>query len=437
MSERQNGHYPSEASIIAENLGKQYRIGLKEGRHDTLMQSAIAFLGSPLANLRNLRNLSRFEEEDAEDIIWALRDVSFTINRGEVVGVIGRNGAGKSTLLKVLSRITTPTAGRVILNGRVTSLLEVGTGFHPELTGRENVYLNGTILGMTKSEVDRKFDEIVAFSEIEKFIDTPAKRYSSGMRVRLAFAVSAHLESEILLVDEVLAVGDAAFREKCLNKMDGVAKIGRTVILVSHNMQVIQRLCDRAFLIQQGHLVKSGPPGEVIEAYLQDYVADPLPEPRTFDDELRLNAIRITQDGYEVGEIVDNQKPATIHLAYDVLQPIRNLLLGFDVFSGDGAHLYRTFDILNDGFDLREPGAYESVYELPAGAFSSGTYYLDLLLSIHRRKWLTRNEIRLRMQFGGVREFDVRFPGLIGPVGQWEVKRGVPDSRPDVVTASI
>ncbi|HRO22772.1 MAG TPA: ABC transporter ATP-binding protein, partial [Promineifilum sp.] len=272
MNMSSNGQAAGKA-IIVEGVGKQYHIGLKEDRHDTLLKSAGAWLASPVRNLRQLRRLSARDDDEAEDVIWALRDVSFSVDRGEVVGIIGRNGAGKSTLLKILSRITPPAEGRVILNGRVSSLLEVGTGFHPELTGRENVYLNGTILGMRKTEVDRAFDEIVAFAEVEKFIDTPVKRYSSGMRMRLAFAVSAHLQSEILLVDEVLAVGDAAFQEKCLTKMEGVTQIGRTVLLVSHNMQVVQRLCRRALLLQKGRLVAEGAPATIVGRYLSDALA--------------------------------------------------------------------------------------------------------------------------------------------------------------------
>ena len=422
MTYRNNGR-PPQPAIVVERLGKQYHIGLKEGRHDTLLRSFGAALTSPVTNFRQLRRLSQVESGEAEDIIWALRDVSFTIDRGAVVGLIGRNGAGKSTLLKVLSRITPPSEGRVTLNGRVSSLLEVGTGFHPELTGRENVYLNGTILGMRKAEVDRKFDEIVAFAEVEKFIDTPVKRYSSGMRVRLAFAVSAHLESEILLVDEVLAVGDAAFQEKCLRTMDGVARGGRTVLLVSHNMQVIQRLCERALLIRGGRLVEDGPPAEVIDSYLQDYHREPLPEPMTFNGQLRLKDITFLQDGYTVSELADFGKPLQIRLRYDVLEPIRNLLLGFDIFSGDGTHLYRTYDMLAGGLDFRQPGAYESIYELPAGAFQAGAYFVEVVIGVHRHGWLTRGDIRLKLDFGGPRAVDVWFPGVIGPLGAWQIEQ--------------
>jgi len=260
----------SDIVIRVENLSKRYRIGLKEAMHDTLAGALADFVRRPVKNLRRLRRLTRFQGDgyDPEDIIWALKDMSFEVRRGEVVGIIGRNGAGKTTLLKVLSRITHPTSGRVEIRGRVSSLLEVGTGFHPELTGRDNIYLNGTILGMKKAEIDRKFDDIVEFSGVEKFIDTPVKRYSSGMRVRLAFSVAAHLEPEILLVDEVLAVGDAAFQKKCLGKMGDVAKEGRTVLFVSHNMGAIQKLCDRSILLSDGYLVLDSDTEQVVKEYL-------------------------------------------------------------------------------------------------------------------------------------------------------------------------
>jgi lipopolysaccharide transport system ATP-binding protein len=248
----------SELSIRAESLSKRYRIGLAQGRHDTLRDTLAA-------GLSRLRRPSGEARRAAE--IWALRDVSFEVRQGEVVGVIGRNGAGKSTLLKILSRITEPTAGRAHIHGRVGSLLEVGTGFHPELTGRENIFLNGAILGMRRHEIERKFDEIVDFAEIERFLDTPVKRYSSGMYVRLAFAVAAHLEPEILLVDEVLAVGDAAFQKKCLGKMGDVAREGRTVLFVSHNMAAVKNLCPRGLWFEEGQVLIDDTAEACIGAY--------------------------------------------------------------------------------------------------------------------------------------------------------------------------
>ncbi len=259
-----------EPVIQVQNLSKRYRIGLRERRAETLVAALSDAVRRPLQNLRNLRRLSHFRDNEKDDVIWALRDVSFNVGQGEVVGIIGRNGAGKSTLLKILTRITEPTSGQAVIHGRVGSLLEVGTGFHPDLTGRDNTYLNGTILGMTRKEIDRKFDEIVEFSGVEKFIDTPVKRYSSGMRVRLAFAVAAHLEPEVLLVDEVLAVGDAEFQEKCLGKMESVAEKGRTVLLVSHQMPAILHLCHNAILIDQGQVKLYGRANEVVQTYLSN-----------------------------------------------------------------------------------------------------------------------------------------------------------------------
>lgn len=259
-----------DIAIRVENLSKQYRIGTKEIQHDTLMSAAVAWVKAPLENFRQLRRLSSFKNGDESDVLWALRDVSFTVRQGEVIAIIGRNGAGKSTLLKILSRITPPSSGRIILNGRVASLLEVGTGFHPELTGRENIYLNGTILGMTKTEIEQRFDEIVDFSGVEKFIDTPVKRYSSGMKVRLAFSVAAHLEPEILLVDEVLAVGDAEFQRKSMGKMSEVARTGRTILFVSHSMPSVQSLCPNAILLEFGEIGYSGESERVIARYIND-----------------------------------------------------------------------------------------------------------------------------------------------------------------------
>ena len=250
--------------IRAENLGKQYQIGLRAETYQTFRQAISDLVTAPIRRFRRLAG-----RVDSNEKFWALEDVGFDVQPGEVVGVIGRNGAGKSTLLKILSRITEPTTGYARIRGRVASLLEVGTGFHPELTGRENVVLNGAILGMKKADIRRKFDEIVAFAEIDRFIDTPVKRYSSGMYVRLAFAVAAHLEPEVLIVDEVLAVGDAGFQQKCLGKMQGVARSGRTVLFVSHNMAAIANLCHRTLLLEHGRLKLDGQPSEAIAEYLK------------------------------------------------------------------------------------------------------------------------------------------------------------------------
>ena len=264
----------SNIAIRAENLGKLYHLGRAQVRHNTLRDALADGLRAPLNWLRRDGKSSR---ERLDQVIWALQQVSFDVKRGEAVGIIGRNGAGKSTLLKILSRITEPTEGHARVYGRVGSLLEVGTGFHPELTGRENIYLNGAILGMRRAEIARKFDEMVAFAEIERFLDTPVKRYSSGMYVRLAFAVAAHLEPEILVVDEVLAVGDLAFQKKCLGKMEDVAHGGRTVLFVSHNMNAVQRLCSSCMMLDRGQLVAYGNTPEVIVRYLSSSSGKVLP----------------------------------------------------------------------------------------------------------------------------------------------------------------
>jgi lipopolysaccharide transport system ATP-binding protein len=321
----------SDIAIKVDNLSKAYRIGLKEQRHETLFGAAAAFMKSPLSNFQNLRKLTRFEENDDGDVIWALQGVSFEIKQGEAVGIVGRNGAGKSTLLKILARITEPTSGRATVYGRVGSLLEVGTGFHPDLSGRENVYLNGTILGMKKREVDAKFDEIVDFSGVEKFIDTPVKRYSSGMRIRLAFSVAAHLEPEILIIDEVLAVGDAEFQRKCLGKMGAVAQAGRTVLFVSHNMQAIRTLCRSGILLEGGKMTFAGECGECVSAYesvaLDETQSDWQRDDKDGTPPLSFEAVSCKVLGRQPGlrlkvdvTLKSNQTHAPAFLAIDILE---------------------------------------------------------------------------------------------------------------------
>jgi lipopolysaccharide transport system ATP-binding protein len=300
------------AAIRAEGLSKQYRLSVSRRGHDTLRD----LISDGMRSL-----VSRNGAQGGMETIWALRDVSFEIPEGQIVGVIGRNGAGKSTLLKILSRITEPTEGRAVIRGRVGSLLEVGTGFHPELTGRENVYLNGAILGMRKREIDRKFDEIVGFAEVDRFLDTPVKRYSSGMQVRLAFAVAAHLEPDILLVDEVLAVGDVAFQRKCMGKMTSVAQEGRTILFVSHNMAAIQNLCHRGIIVQGGAMAFDGPAAAAVSHYLED-VTRPSESPfrdnphRRGDGSFRFTAARVLNaEGKESGHLVAGE-PAVFELNY-------------------------------------------------------------------------------------------------------------------------
>ncbi len=265
----------SNIAIKVENLGKKYVINHEKGNgNDNFREVIIGNIKKIISSLNPLSKASKSDDRSTTEEFWALDDVNFTINKGDKVGIIGRNGAGKSTLLKVLSRITEPTTGKIHINGRIASLLEVGTGFHPELTGRENIYLNGAILGMSRKEIKEKFDEIVAFAEVDKFLDTPVKRYSSGMYVRLAFSVAAHLEPEILVVDEVLAVGDAAFQKKCLGKMGEVSKEGRTILFVSHNIEAVRTLCNKGILLNQGKQIIVGDIGEVVSNYLNNSALD-------------------------------------------------------------------------------------------------------------------------------------------------------------------
>jgi lipopolysaccharide transport system ATP-binding protein len=373
-----------------------------------------------LRNYRTLRKLRSFEDS-SEDIIWALKGVSIEIREGEVLGLIGRNGAGKSTLLKIMSKITPPTSGQIRIRGRLSSLLEVGTGFHPELTGRENVYLNGTVLGMNKREVDNKFDEIVDYSGVERFIDTPVKRYSSGMKVRLAFAVAAHLEPEILLIDEVLAVGDAEFQRKCLGKMSEVAQSGRTVVFVSHNMQAVQRLCARACLLDDGVVVSEGRPTDVVKAYLAQTTSARHATNLNLGSLLTIHDLHVEQ-GCSAAERVDSAKPAAVRIAYSLREPTENLLLGFDLATSEGLHLFRTYDMQAVGLGKRSPGSYESVCLVPAGVLPPGVYYIELLVGVHRQGWLTKGDVRIRIDVGGLRTSDVDFPGIILPPTEWHIE---------------
>lgn len=330
-----------DVAIRAVDVSKRYRIGMRDEKEDTLVGLLARVVRTPLSNYRRLRGLSHFgSDERSDDVVWAVEDVSFELARGEALGIIGRNGAGKSTLLKILSRITEPTSGWVELRGRVSSLLEVGTGFHNELTGQENVFLNGAILGMRRDEIRRKFDEIVAFSGVERFIDTPIKRYSTGMKVRLAFAVAAHLEAEILIVDEVLAVGDAEFQKKCLGKMTEVSRKGRTVIFVSHNLSAIQALCDRAILLDAGRVVAQGTVSEVVQDYLHrvhgrnDGVSLLDRTDRTGSGDVKASSFRILDSrGGEVG-FLQSGEDYSFEVGYvnRTGEPFRDVVMSVDVY---------------------------------------------------------------------------------------------------------
>lgn len=324
--------------IRVEGLGKQYRIGARERGYKTIREALVDAVISPF---RRLNGNPRSDAGNVESLIWVLKDVSFEVQPGEVLGIIGRNGAGKSTLLKILSRITEPTEGRVEIRGRVASLLEVGTGFHGELTGRENVYLNGAIVGMRKTEIDRKFDEIVAFAEVERFLDTPLKHFSTGMQMRLAFAVAAHLEPEILLVDEVLAVGDAAFQERCLGAMQKTASSGRTVVFISHNMASVQHLCTSVMLLRSGRISATGLPAEVIGNYLSDALEgngvsiSDWPDRRT-NGQARIIHFKVTDENGEEINCIPVGGSVRFCITAEFYQPIKDPCFGVHVHSQTG-----------------------------------------------------------------------------------------------------
>ncbi len=368
-------------AIRIENVGKQYQIGQgKTAAYETLADRIVSTVQAPFKRIGSV--LRGESSAVATEHIWALRDVSFEVQHGEVVGIIGRNGAGKSTLLKILSQITEPTKGSVDIYGRVGALLEVGTGFHPELTGRENVYLNGAILGMTRHEIARKFDEIVDFSGVEQFIDTPVKHYSSGMQMRLAFAVAAHLEPEILIVDEVLAVGDAEFQKKCLGKMSDVTKEGRTVLFVSHNMGAVRSLCTRGVVLAQGSVNFMGSADEAIDYYLRNITSSTsrmVSFPQDPSRDIDIQSAYVYTLGKDETDTFDVADQLTVEITYVVRAPVRGSNLSF-ALSRDGTLLFRSWDIdLNrTAFEMRQPGSYVARLHLPQGILLPGLYSIYL-----------------------------------------------------------
>lgn len=338
--------------IKVEAISKLYRLGVEEERAENFASSLFRNIRNPIKNYRKYRSLYNFDDvleesgsggqKSSGDVLWAVNDVSFEVKQGELLGLIGRNGAGKSTLLKILSRITPPTKGRIVLKGKVSSLLEVGTGFHPELTGRDNVFLNGAILGMRKKEIERKFDQIVDFSGVEKFLDTPVKRYSSGMRVRLAFSVAAHLEPDILIIDEVLAVGDGPFQRKCKGKMEEVGKQGRTVIYVSHNMPSVMQTCTRVILLDQGRIVADGEPHDIVGQYMKgDSIS--MAQCKWADDATapqgkvaRLRGLGVSTETGVITDKYDIRHPIHVSIEYEVLEPGHVLMPTFSLIGEDG-----------------------------------------------------------------------------------------------------
>lgn len=354
-------------AIVVDELGKRYRIGQ--------LQSAYGTLRDALAE--GTSRVVRRERAPSYEEIWALRDVSFDVPEGEVLGVLGRNGAGKSTLLKILTRITNPTTGTATIRGRVGSLLEVGTGFHPELTGRENIFLNGSILGMKRKEILRKYDEIVEFSGVEKFIDTPVKRYSSGMSVRLAFAVAAHLEPEILLVDEVLAVGDAEFQRRCLGRMEDISLTGRTVLFVSHNMQTLTSLCNRAIWLDQGGIVRDGKASDVVAEYLQagfgtgSHREWPDIETAPGNQYVRMRFVRVVQDG-EVTDAVDVRQPIGIEIGLRVFENAPPLFPKVKLWDAQSNIAFNAMDTSHRWDDPPQAGDYVCTAWIPGNLLNEG-----------------------------------------------------------------
>jgi lipopolysaccharide transport system ATP-binding protein len=422
-------------AIRIAGLGKKYRLRHQQGSHTYLALRDVIAAGAA-------RALGRGAPSTADEDFWALRDVSLAVQPGEVVGIIGRNGAGKSTLLKVLSRITEPTEGRIELGGRVSSLLEVGTGFHPELTGRENVFLNGAILGMSRAEMRRKFDEIVAFAEVERFLDTPVKRYSSGMYVRLAFAVAAHLESEILVVDEVLAVGDAAFQRKCLGKMGEVRGAGRTILFVSHQLQAVRQLCQRAVWLEKGRVNAVGRPDDIVDQYvtaearhdtLEAANAEIAKQPE--DTAFRLQAVDVRQGGRSTTDVMAGE-PVEIRLTYDVRAESHGLHVYFVLCDMDGTMI---FESLHNGDDderlpVVAPGRYLSVATIPADFLAGRLYELQVRAGIHGVRNLLRPPLAMTLQVHSTGRVNRAYagyetPGKIAPLIPWRTER-VADAVP-------
>ena len=423
----------SRPIIEVENISKRYRLG----------QFNAQTLRDEVENLfrrfrKNGKDAGVLGASAPESEFWALRDVSFSVQPGEVVGIIGRNGAGKSTLLKLLSRVTEPTSGQMRIRGRVASLLEVGTGFHPDLTGRENIYLNGAILGMTRAEIRRKFDEIVAFAEVDKFLDTPVKRYSSGMYVRLAFAVAAHLEPEILIVDEVLAVGDAEFQKKCLGKIRDVAGHGRTVLLVSHNMPSINRLCRRCILLDGGQIVIDGDAHTVTAQYMV-FDTGTLAErewtegQRPGDEVARLVAVRVLQHG-EISNTVDIRYPVDVQMTYEIFKQNANLLSAFAFFDSDGILLFVTGDLNDPEWSRpRARGIYTSVCRVPGNLFSEGVVRVLTEVAtrhpVYQIHLLEYDSVGFQVvdsgEPGSVRgEWGRPMLGAVRPMCEWKTTRG-------------
>jgi len=431
----------SRNAITVSGLSKMFHVGRLQGAEKTLQETLAEAIASPFRRISGLLQGKSAAVSDLDQEYWALRDVSFSVDKGEVVAIIGRNGAGKSTLLKLLSRITEPTTGSATIKGRIGSLLEVGTGFHPELTGRENVFLNGSILGMRKKEVERKFDEIVEFSGIQKFIDTPVKHYSSGMRVRLAFSVAAHLEPEVMFVDEVLAVGDAGFRKKCLEKVRSIAQGGSTVLVVTHNAQQVTSLCSRAIWLSDGRLVDDGDAARVVTRYLSDAIG--LGAERIFEekdtasnDVARIRAVRVRDQRGEINNNIDVRERFCIETEVEVLKPGRGFVLKYDLETSDNVGAFSSLDTNNPTWRNRtwEVGVHTLRMWVPANFLQVDTYPLKAILW----QWTPEKEtvwhsadivcVHVLDQLEGPSAVAGMttgyFTGAIRPIMEWEMESG-------------
>ncbi|HJR09529.1 MAG TPA: ABC transporter ATP-binding protein [Pyrinomonadaceae bacterium] len=416
--------------ITAANVSKCYRISGLAAGYSTFREMIAGAVLKPIHRLRRNRPFSG-------EPLWALKDINFEVQPGEVVGLIGHNGAGKSTLLKILSRITTPTTGRTEVYGRIGSLLEVGTGFHPDLTGRENIFLNGTILGISRAGITRKFDEIVAFSEIEKFIDTPVKWYSSGMYLRLAFSVAVHLDTEVLIMDEVLAVGDVSFQQKCLDKMHRIRQQGRTILFVSHSMPAVTRLCQRVMLLEHGRIVRDGAAHEVVNEYLgtswkitaeREWTEM---ESAPGDEFARLLRVRVRNADGETVNSTDIRHQVGIELAYDVLQSGHTLTPKIDLYNEEGTHLFSAHDVEADWQPPRAAGRYVSTVWLPGNYLSEGNLIVHAALVSHSPATVTHAhaaqavtfQVLDRQEPGSARGAYVGpIPGVVRPLLNWTTR---------------
>lgn len=424
----------SDTVLQVNDVSKYYRLG--QFNNGTFFQDLQSWYAIKRGKEDPNARLDKQGKNIDADGFWALKDINFEVKQGDRVGIIGKNGAGKSTLLKLISEITAPTTGCIKVKGRVASLLEVGTGFHPEMTGRENIYLNGAILGMKKAEIDRKLDEIIDFSEIEEHIDTPVKRYSSGMYVRLAFAVAAHLDSEILIADEVLAVGDAAFQRKALGKMNEISTgQGRTVLFVSHNMSAVRNLCNKGILLDKGRITEKGNLDQVIDAYfdnpflnLDESIEEKI-EKLPLDESFRFLQINITQNGKAVGRFVGNASPIDIELSYMVKKRVGGFRVYFDICDSAGELIFRSFnDEKSTGKSVVESGKYVSRTQIPANLLGPTKYILIIRATIHNVRSCTGDGVKIPLSVVQDGLYNSAYPddsftGKLGITLDWENSR--------------